>query len=489
MAAAPAAEAEGGAGHGGEGAADTGPDSPMGSPHHRDAAAEPPWPWGEEWAPSPRLPLARCPGTSHRATSPSPPGGCRDAPGSPGAPTMEWDRRATSVGVGPGPDPRGGDLWCVSTVGEKSLAALREEVEQLSKYKAECAQKDEVISGLLKETESLKKELELLKSGGDAELYAEMEQDSSNEEATEEATEEAAEEAAEEPPEEAAEEAAEEAVEEAAEEALSDTSAPGLFLEQAEGEETLIAQLIASQDANEELCAELKNARDDYDLATGVMCSLQRQLEIQESQLRKTESENERLEKELRERESQLQAMSAKFCSLREEWKHEEIIVTTEKENCSLRQVVTEQESKLAEQNKLISDLQGAVSQLEAEALTSRYQIHKQQRAQEEMQSQAETLQHTELQTRVALECLTSRFERFRSKIIQATFGTAGNKPPQAELTDEEVLEAMQKIINERIEFHQMLKQKGVRLPSLYNIDTVTSSPTNSKGRRKSPAR
>lgn len=72
-------------------------------------------------------------------------------------------------------------------------------------------------------------------------------------------------------------------------------------------------------------------------------------------------------------------------------------------------QVVTEQESKLAEQNKLISDLQGAVSELEAEALTSRYQIHRQQRAQEEMQSQAETLQHTELQTRVALECLTSR--------------------------------------------------------------------------------
>ncbi|KAM9175908.1 coiled-coil domain-containing protein 27 [Mergus octosetaceus] len=390
-------------------------------------------------------------------------GGRRDAPGSPGAPTMERDTRATSVGVGPGPDPRGGDPWCASTVGEKeqSLAALREEVEQLSKYKAECAQKDVVISGLLKETESLKKELELLKGGGDAELHAEMEQKSSSEEAAKEA----------------------------AKEVLSDTSAPGLFLEQAEGEETLIAQLIVFQDANKELCAELQNARDDYNLATGVMCSLQRQLEIQESQLRKTESENERLEKELRERESQLQAMSAKFCSLREERKHEEMIVTTEKENCSLRQVVTEQESKLAEQNKLISDLQGAVSQLEAEALTSRYQIHKQQRAQEEMQSQAETLQHTELQTRVALECLTSRFERFRSKIIQATFGTAGNKPPQAELTDEEVLEAMQKIINERIEFHQMLKQKGVRVPSLYNIDTVTSSPTNSKGRRKSPAR
>nr|XP_047923307.1 coiled-coil domain-containing protein 27 isoform X2 [Anser cygnoides] len=469
--AAPAAEAEGGAGHGGAGAAEAGPGSPMGSPvgspvgspRRRDGAAEPPRPWGEERDP-PWPPLARCPGTSHRATSPSPPGGRRDAPGPPGDPKMERDRREASVGAGPGPAPRGGDPRCASTVGEKGQrpAALGEEAEHLSRYKAECAQKDAVISELLKENENLKKELELLRGGGDAEPYAEMEQKSSSEEAAEEA----------------------------AEEALSDTSAPELFLEQAEGEEdTLIAQLIAFQDANEELRALLQNAHDDYKIATGVVCSLQRQLEIQESQLRKTESEKERLEKELRERESQLQAMSAKFCSLREEQKHEEMMVTTEKENCSLRQVVTEQESKLAEQNKLISDLQGTVSQLEAEALTNRYQIHKQQRAQEEMQSQAETLQHTELQTRVALECLTSRFERFRSKIIQATFSTAGSKPPQAELTDEEVLEAMQKIINERIEFHQMLKQKGVRVPSLYNIDAATSSPTNSKGRRKSPAR
>ncbi|KFP58369.1 Coiled-coil domain-containing protein 27, partial [Cariama cristata] len=195
---------------------------------------------------------------------------------------------------------------------------------------------------------------------------------------------------------------------------------------------------------------------------TGTISSLQRQLEIQESQLRRTKSEKEMLQKKLIERENQLQAMSTKFCSLREQ-KHEELMVTIEKENCSLRQVVTEQESKLAEQNKLISELQGTVSQLQAEVLTSRCHIHKQQRAQEAIQRQAETLQHRELQTRVALECITSRFERYRSKIIQATFSTAGSKTPQAEVTDEEVLEAMQKIINERIEFHQMLKQKGVK--------------------------
>ncbi|XP_063209770.1 coiled-coil domain-containing protein 27 isoform X1 [Chroicocephalus ridibundus] len=180
---------------------------------------------------------------------------------------------------------------------------------------------------------------------------------------------------------------------------------------------------------------------------------------------------------------------SLKICSLSEEREHDEMMMAIEKENCSLRQAVTEQESKLAEQNKLIGELQGTVSQLRAEVLSSQHHIHKQQQAQQEIQSRAEALQHRELQTRVALERITSRFERYRSKIIQATFSTAGSKPPQAEVTDEEVLEAMQKIINERLEFHQMLKQKGVKVPSLYSIDTSSPSPASAKGRRKSPAR
>ncbi|KFP99445.1 Coiled-coil domain-containing protein 27, partial [Leptosomus discolor] len=196
---------------------------------------------------------------------------------------------------------------------------------------------------------------------------------------------------------------------------------------------------------------------------TGVISSLQRQLEIQESQLWRTKSEKERLQKKLRQQEDQLQALTTKLYSLREEQKPEEIVVTTEMENCSLQQVVAEQESQLAEQNKQISELQGTVSQLQAEVLSNQYHIRKQQQALEVIQSEAEMLQHRELQTRVTLECIASRFERYRSKIIQATFSTAGSKPPQAELTDEEVLEAMQKIINERMEFHQMLIQKGVK--------------------------
>ncbi|NXN98619.1 CCD27 protein, partial [Rhinopomastus cyanomelas] len=194
---------------------------------------------------------------------------------------------------------------------------------------------------------------------------------------------------------------------------------------------------------------------------TGTISSLQRQLEIQESQLRRVKSEKETLQKRLREREHQLQAMSAKFSNLREEWKQKGMLEAIEKENCSLRQIITDQESKLAEQKQQIGELQGTLSQLQAELLASQHHSQKQQRAQEESESRAEMLEHRELQARVALEALTIRFEKYRNKIIQAVFSTPGSQAPQAELTDDDVLKAMQDIINERLEFHQMLEQKG----------------------------
>ncbi|NXX11769.1 CCD27 protein, partial [Podargus strigoides] len=183
---------------------------------------------------------------------------------------------------------------------------------------------------------------------------------------------------------------------------------------------------------------------------TGTISSLQRQLEIQESQLRKHKAEKEMLRKHIRERADELKAMATKVppSVWTRRWEDAARPAPSLPHSTGLTrvspQVVTEKESQLAEQNKLLSDLQGRVSQLQAEILTSRRHIQKQQQAQEAAQSQAETLEHKELQTRVALERLTSRFERFRSKIIQATFSAAGSKAPRAELTDEEVLEAMQ---------------------------------------------
>ncbi|XP_030145136.4 coiled-coil domain-containing protein 27 [Taeniopygia guttata] len=232
----------------------------------------------------------------------------------------------------------------------------------------------------------------------------------------------------------------------------------------------------------EQLRQELRKAKDDHKMAIGAITSLQRQMEIQESEIRRIRSEKELLQKQLREREVQLQAVSDKFCSLTEEQRQEEAVMMMEEKNHNLQQVVTEQESQLAEQNKLISELQGTISRLQAEAVTARLHLLEQKQAQKEIQGQVEALQHTELQTRVALEIISSKFERFRNKIIQATFCVEGIQDPQAELTDDEVLEAMQKIINERTEYQQKLKNKGSKT-SLFSSDSSTATISR---RRKS---
>ncbi|XP_062363397.1 coiled-coil domain-containing protein 27 [Cinclus cinclus] len=234
-----------------------------------------------------------------------------------------------------------------------------------------------------------------------------------------------------------------------------------------------------------QLRQELRKAKDDHNMAIGAISSLQRQMEVQESELRRIRSEKDLLQKQLREREVQLQAVFDKFCSLTEEQRQEEITVMMKEENLNLQQVVTAQESQLAEQNKLISELQETISQLRAEVVTTRLQLLKHKQAQKEMQSQAEALQHKELQTRVALEHISSKFERYRNKIIQGVFSVEGSREPVAELTDNEVLEAMQKIINERMEFQRKLKNKGSKV-SVHSSDSCVASPATARKRNSS---
>ncbi|XP_070615177.1 coiled-coil domain-containing protein 27 [Erythrolamprus reginae] len=239
-------------------------------------------------------------------------------------------------------------------------------------------------------------------------------------------------------------------------------------MELEQSENTLILyKLLEFQKVNEILYEELQKARNEYELATGAISSLQRELTFEESQLRKADMEKESLQKELRERGEQLEAMSNKFSNLREERKHEEMMGTIERENSRLRQEVTKLEAQVVDRDQAIHTLQVNIQQLQSQLLVNKHHAIKQLSSQNELQKQLDILQRAEQQTRVTLESVSARFERFRSKIIQAAYSTPGTKSPQAEITDEEVLEALQKIITDRLDFHQMLKQKGVKVPSL----------------------
>lgn len=50
------------------------------------------------------------------------------------------------------------------------------------------------------------------------------------------------------------------------------------------------------------------------------------------------------------------------------------------------------------------------------------------------------------------------QLERFRNRVIQVTFSTPGIKAPESEISDDELLDQLKKIIDERTEFYRQVK-------------------------------
>ncbi|CAN0569939.1 unnamed protein product [Rangifer tarandus platyrhynchus] len=245
-------------------------------------------------------------------------------------------------------------------------------------------------------------------------------------------------------------------------------------------EEELMAQLEEYEQLIQEFQFQLEITGTRYSLATGAIKSLQRQVEFQESQLLKINTENEMLQKELRERKKQLQAMSDKFSNLREDKKYQETMGLIENNNLLLRQQVSELESELAKREKTISELEAKVNQLQNQVNQSQNHLQRRKQLQEEMQNKNEMIQHAEQQAREALEYAQARLERLRNKIIQATFNTIGIKNLATEISDNDILEGLQRIISDRIDYYNQLKQKGVKVPPLQQME-ILSSPSKSK--------
>ncbi|KAG8434260.1 hypothetical protein GDO86_012583, partial [Hymenochirus boettgeri] len=239
------------------------------------------------------------------------------------------------------------------------------------------------------------------------------------------------------------------------------------------------------QDLINKLEAEFEALKKDYEMAKGTTLSQQRVISYQECQLRKALDEKEILQREAKEKNIQLQAMSMKFSSLREDRKHEEIMAAMEKENYNLKELVTELKTELTKRNDLITSLKQEILRLQKGSTEYQIQLQKSEREKDEFKRKAEDLLSSNQQIKVSLECLQSRFDRFRSKMIQATYSAPGIKCPQVEITDGEILEGMQRIIAERSDYHQQLKQKGVKVPSLYINENTAPKQTTHNTKRK----
>ncbi|XP_054937907.1 coiled-coil domain-containing protein 27 [Physeter macrocephalus] len=245
-------------------------------------------------------------------------------------------------------------------------------------------------------------------------------------------------------------------------------------------EEELVAQLEECKQLVQEFRFQLEVTRTRHSLATGAVMSLQRQVGLQESRLHSFNTENQLLQKELWHRKQQLHAMSDKFSNLREDEKHEETMGLIEKDNLLLRPQVSELEKEVVRRGQTISELEAKVSQLQAQVNQSQGHLQRRKQLQEEMRSKNAMIQQAEQQARVALESAQSRLERLRNKIIQAACNTMGFESLATEISDNDILEALQRIISERTDYYNQLKQKGVKVPPLQQSE-ILSSPSKSK--------
>ncbi|XP_031235518.1 coiled-coil domain-containing protein 27 isoform X2 [Mastomys coucha] len=244
-------------------------------------------------------------------------------------------------------------------------------------------------------------------------------------------------------------------------------------------EEELMAQLEEYERMLVDFQSELEFTRSRYSMATGAITSLQRQTDFQESQLRKVTTENELLEKELRERKRQIQDMTDKFSSLREEKKHQEVMGLIEKENLILRQKVADLKTELANSEQTIEELNTQTKELQDQVNTDKDHLRRWKGLHDDLQMRNEMIQQAEQQTRVVLETTQARLEKLRNKIIQAVYSVSGTKNLSMELSDTYILESLQRIISERSDFYSQLKQKGVKVPPLQQSDV--SLPTKIK--------
>uniref|UniRef100_A0A2K5CCW1 Coiled-coil domain containing 27 n=1 Tax=Aotus nancymaae TaxID=37293 RepID=A0A2K5CCW1_AOTNA len=249
-----------------------------------------------------------------------------------------------------------------------------------------------------------------------------------------------------------------------------------------EEDEELLARLEEYEQIILDFQFKLETTGTRYCLATGVIASLQQRLDFQESQRRKINSENETLQKELGERRQQLQAMTDKFSNLREDKKHQEMTGLIEKDNQVLRQQVSKLERKLTKRDHVISELDSKVSQLQEQVEQDQNHPQRWKQLQEDLQSKKEMI-HT--QSRVhPTPPPEGLLERLRNKIIQATFSISGTKSLANEISDNDFLEALQRIISERSDYYNQLEQKGVKVPPLQQSENFWNSKSK-KGTSK----
>ncbi|XP_048470852.1 forkhead-associated domain-containing protein 1-like [Rhincodon typus] len=206
------------------------------------------------------------------------------------------------------------------------------------------------------------------------------------------------------------------------------------------------------------LKSETEKLKKDNNILTGLVTSLQRDITAKDQQLLQLQAEAEKLRTEIQDKDGQLAAMSAKFSRMRESREQQEELVSKEKELVTQRHNAKRLESRMKE-------LESEVKQLRSQQDDMKTSASEEKQIQEQLQDELERTRlllqemgRRERLVRVDLEQAQAKLERFRSRIIQTTYSAPGVQSPEEALSDEQVIEQMKQIIDEREEFKEKLQ-------------------------------
>ncbi|GFO36050.1 forkhead-associated domain-containing protein 1 [Plakobranchus ocellatus] len=192
-----------------------------------------------------------------------------------------------------------------------------------------------------------------------------------------------------------------------------------------------------------QLRTELDRVRKDKSITAGLVTQMQRDMSQKDSTISRLTREIEVLKKDIRERDVQ---MSTRKTSP----KQAEENSAREKELTTLRQKFKTVEAKQQEHLDTIAALRVELDKVKAE-LTSETEVSKKQQSElTASRAQVTDVQRSERVVRVDLEQCQNRLERFRSRVIQVAYSTPALKPPEKELSDDDILAALKKLAEDR---------------------------------------
>ncbi|XP_064642257.1 forkhead-associated domain-containing protein 1-like [Lineus longissimus] len=207
--------------------------------------------------------------------------------------------------------------------------------------------------------------------------------------------------------------------------------------------------------ANTDIRSELEKTRKDKSITSGLVTQMQRDMSNKDATISRLTREIENLKKELKEKDVQLAAVNAKFTRLKDNKKADEERDANVKELVALRSKFMSAENKLQEASENVKALKEELEKMKNDQDAEAQNYKKLQAELDNSKSQLTNLQRTERTVRVDMEQTSRRLERFRNRIIQVTFSTPGVKAPDDEVSDDELVTMLKKVIDERTELHR----------------------------------